>query len=330
MTSEPLVSVVTPFYNTQEFLAECIESVLSQSYQHWEYILVDNFSTDGSSEIAQRYAARFPSKIRIVRPSSFLPQVPNYNFGLSCISPESKYCKIVQADDWLFPECIEQMVEVGESDASVGIVSSYRLRGDEVVGDGLSFGKTVASGHEICRMHLKGAFFLFGSATTILYRSEIIRQTLPFYDESILHEDTDSCYRALQDWNFGFVHQVLTFTRLDNHSIRGRIINFNPDLLDTQLQLHKFGPIYLGKEELEAISRFVKRDYYSFLARQLIMNRSREFWQYHLSGLKSGGLHLEKGRLVKHVCSEILWLIVNPGSTCALIYKRLRARQQNN
>jgi len=64
--SAPRVSVVTPFCNTQKFLSECIESFLRQTYENWEYILVDNCSTDGSSEAAERYACRFPGKIRLI------------------------------------------------------------------------------------------------------------------------------------------------------------------------------------------------------------------------------------------------------------------------
>ena len=111
MESSPLVSVVTPFYNTREFLAECIESVLRQTYTNWEYILVDNCSTDGSSDIAEQYAARFPETIRLIHTASFLSQVRNYNFALSHISHDSKYCKMVQADDWIFPDCLRSMVE---------------------------------------------------------------------------------------------------------------------------------------------------------------------------------------------------------------------------
>jgi len=99
MKSSPFVSVVTPFYNTREYLTECIESVLRQTWVNWEYVLVDNCSTDGSSAIAESYASRFPGKIRVIRTSSFLSQVQNYNFALSCISRQSKYCKMVQADD---------------------------------------------------------------------------------------------------------------------------------------------------------------------------------------------------------------------------------------
>jgi glycosyltransferase involved in cell wall biosynthesis len=126
----PFVSVVTPFYNTRDFLADCIESVLRQTYQNWEYVLVDNCSTDGSSEVAAHYASRFPGKIRLIHTESFLSQVQNYNFALSCISPSSRYCKMVQADDWLFPDCIRSMVEVAEGHPTVGIVAAYELEGD--------------------------------------------------------------------------------------------------------------------------------------------------------------------------------------------------------
>ena len=57
MESMPLVSVITPFYNTREYLAECIESVLRQTYTNWEYIFVNNCSTDGSEEIVQQLRA---------------------------------------------------------------------------------------------------------------------------------------------------------------------------------------------------------------------------------------------------------------------------------
>ena len=82
------VSVVTPFYNTAAYLAECIESVLAQSYSEFEYILMDNCSTDGSSEIAATYAYRDP-RIRLIRCSQFLPQLPNYNRAQRFPTPAS-------------------------------------------------------------------------------------------------------------------------------------------------------------------------------------------------------------------------------------------------
>ena len=88
MKSAPLVSFVTPCYNTRDYLSECIESVLRQTYKDWKFILVDNCSTDRSAEIAERYAGHFPDKIRLVHTESFLSQVQNYNFALTCIPLE--------------------------------------------------------------------------------------------------------------------------------------------------------------------------------------------------------------------------------------------------
>jgi len=323
----PFVSVVTPFYNTREFLSECIESVLRQTYQNWEYILVDNCSTDGSSEIAANYAARFPERIRLIRTEAFLSQVQNYNFALSCIAPHSKYCKIVQADDWIYAECLDRMVALAESDPSIGIVSSYRLKGRCVMGEGLPYARTVIPGADICRLHLTTSLFAFGTPTTVLYRSEIIRNS-PFYDQNTLHDDTDACFRTLRCWNFGFVHQVLSFSRVDNDSIMSRVRDFRPEYLDKFLQLCKFGQVYLERDELAIVLGDWKQQYYSFLARRLLSGGSRAFWQYHISGLKSGGQRLEKARLLKQVCLDLLRLLTNPGTTSVRLYRRVRARSK--
>ena len=81
-TSMPLVSVVTPFYNTVDYLAACIRSVLGQTYPNFEYLLVNNCSTDGSLEVAERFAA-VDKRIRLITNSHHLPQLPNYNAALA-------------------------------------------------------------------------------------------------------------------------------------------------------------------------------------------------------------------------------------------------------
>ena len=125
------VSVVTPFYNVAQYLGECIDSVLAQTHGDFEYILVDNHSDDGSEEIAARYAER-DRRLRVVSPPTFLPQVPNYNFALRQIAPDTAYCKIVQADDAIFPHCLEEMVALASAHPSIGLVSAYRFFGTEV------------------------------------------------------------------------------------------------------------------------------------------------------------------------------------------------------
>jgi glycosyltransferase involved in cell wall biosynthesis len=90
--AQPLVSVVTPMYNADKYLRECIESVLAQTYQHWEYIIVNNCSTDRSLEIAQHYAAK-DTRIRTYTNHQFVSSAENHHLAFRHISPEAKYCK---------------------------------------------------------------------------------------------------------------------------------------------------------------------------------------------------------------------------------------------
>ena len=244
------------------------------------------------------------------------------------MSPGARYCKIVQADDWIYPECLERMVAIAESDRSVGIVSSYCLWGNRILGDGLPDTTTVISGREICRQQLMTALFFFGSPSTVLYRSEIVRSISPFFDPSTLHDDTDACYGILRTWNFGFVHQILSFSRADNDSIMSRARDFGGEAIDKLLQLSKFGPVYLEQNELATCLDQCKVNYYRFLARRLLTGSSGAFWKYHVSGLKSGGQKLEKMLLMKQVFSELLRVLLNPGLASSRLYDRFRARSK--
>ena len=108
--SEPIVSVITIFLNEARFLAEAIESVLSQTYSSWELLLVDDGSTDSSSEIARRYAAAHPQKIR------YLEHEGHANLGMSAARnlglrhASGRYLAFVDADDVWLPHKLESQV----------------------------------------------------------------------------------------------------------------------------------------------------------------------------------------------------------------------------
>jgi glycosyltransferase involved in cell wall biosynthesis len=288
--SAPLVSVVTPFYNTRDYLAECIESVLRQTYENWEHILVDNCSTDGSSEIAERYASRCPEKIHVIHTESFLSQTQNYNFALSRISSESKYCKMVQADDWIFPDCVRSMVEVAEANPSVGVVAAYELAGDEVHLDGLPYATTHFPGRHVGRLYFLKNKYLFGTPTSLLLRSDLIRSRRPFFEERRWPcEDAHACFDLLKTWDFGFVHQVLTYTRRDNESIITPMRAFNLESLARLTFVVVHGQDYLCEREYSRCLKDAERGYFLYLAK-CAWARRREppnFWEFHRSGLAS-------------------------------------------
>ena len=105
------------------------------------------------------------------------------------------------------------MVQTFEQSESIGLVSSYDLKGTTVRGSGSPYPTTLLPGKELAQLYLRDGVFVFGSPTTVMYRSSIVRDSQPFYDDSLLHEDTEKCMQIMESWDFGFVHQVLSFLR---------------------------------------------------------------------------------------------------------------------
>jgi glycosyltransferase involved in cell wall biosynthesis len=92
----PLVSIVTPVYNGEPYLKACIESVLTQSYNNFEYVILNNCSSDKTLEIASGYAAR-DHRVTVHSNEQVLPIIANHNKAFSLINPMSRYCKVVSA-----------------------------------------------------------------------------------------------------------------------------------------------------------------------------------------------------------------------------------------
>ena len=64
--AQPLVSILIPFKNTESFIAECVDSIVNQTYEHWEAIFVDDNSTDSSFSIVDGFAKK-DSRIRVCK-----------------------------------------------------------------------------------------------------------------------------------------------------------------------------------------------------------------------------------------------------------------------
>ena len=312
MSDQPFVSVVTPFYNTADYLGECIESVLSQTYRNFEYLLVDNQSTDGSASIAAKYAAK-DKRIRVIRNANFVGQVANYNGALRHVAPEAAYVKLVQADDCLLPECLERMIAVGESHPSAAIISSYYLTGTQVCGSGVDWRLECVPGRTAARLHLLEGKFLFGTPTTLLYRGDLVAKRQPFYSESSLHEDTELCHDVMANADLGFVHQVLSFNRVGNSGILTALETFHWQILDFYTTLRKCGPLSLSPEELANRLQTVRGEYFRLLGECVVLGREPAFWTHHRNGLATVGEKLpSRLTLAPQIARAALKAVVRP------------------
>ncbi|MBR2529030.1 MAG: CDP-glycerol glycerophosphotransferase family protein [Blautia sp.] len=112
--SAPQISVIMPVYNTEEFMEESLASLLAQTFQDYELIMVDDESTDASGKIADLYAGRYENF------SAY--HVPNggpgraRNFGIS--KARGKYLAFMDSDDLLLPGTYETMYRLAEHDGS--------------------------------------------------------------------------------------------------------------------------------------------------------------------------------------------------------------------
>jgi glycosyltransferase involved in cell wall biosynthesis len=288
---EPLVTVITPVYNGAAYIAECIESVLRQTYTNWRYIVSDNASTDDTVAIAARYAAR-DSRITVQENHEFLDLIDNWNRALSCVDPEAAYCKVIHADDWIYPECLEEMVALARQNPSVGIVSAYRLEELKPGLWGLPYGQTVTPGPDVCRDTLAKTAFLFGSPSNILMRADLVRKSAPFYDAGYLHADKEVCLRMLQESDFGFVFKILSFTRRHNESETSRSMVFSTRLSEDLLLFKQYGPSYFSEAEFDRMLKRQIRSHYRLLGRAVFQKKGEEFWTYQASILHKLGLRL--------------------------------------
>jgi glycosyltransferase involved in cell wall biosynthesis len=326
------VSIVTPVYNNEADLAECIESVLAQTYQNWDYTIVNNCSTDRSGEIARRYAESDP-RIKVYDNQKFLRVVANHNATLRHISPQSKYCKVVFADDWIFPRCIEAMVAVAEEYPSVGIVQAYGLW--EVIGkgapehvvvwDGLPNPIRMVSGRTICQRTFLEGLDIFGTPTSLLYRADLVRGNDPFYNEANLHADKEVCIELLKTCDFGFSHELLTFTRGRPGSLNKMSVEMYMDIGCALQTLTKHGPDILTPQEFEGcLSRLVAK-YYNFLGVNLLRGRrDKKFWSFH-KGKLSETVGFSRSRLARAVLLRLLRAALNPYETFEKSYSHMAA-----
>jgi glycosyltransferase involved in cell wall biosynthesis len=335
--AQPLVSVLTPVYNGEKYLAECIESVLAQTYDNWEYVIVNNCSTDRTLEIAQQYADK-DKRIRIHNNTTFVGCDANGNIAFRQISAESKYCKVVHADDWLYPECILKMVELAEAHPSVAIVGSYGLRNKHVCWDGLPYARSVFDGRDICRETLVGGLYVFGSPTSLLVRSNEVRKRPKFYTEENRHCDIESCFDLLKENDFGFVHQVLTFTRDHGDSETSLSNRFGTGYLGTLEVLTKYGRTYLSGEDYERCIRRCWDKYYTFLGCIMLYdhsflgcimpydNKEKALWEFHRNELGRLGYTLSLRKVATAALVELLDLALNPLKTSVRIARKIGHR----
>lgn len=125
MNMTPKISIITPVYNVERYLPQCIDSVLAQTFKEWELILVDDGSTDRSGAICDEYAAK-DSRVRVIHKENS-GQADSRNIALRMARAD--LIGYVDSDDWIEPDMYEvlynTMTETGSDISVCGYFFSY-------------------------------------------------------------------------------------------------------------------------------------------------------------------------------------------------------------
>ncbi len=308
--SLPPVCVLTPVYNADEYLAECIESVLSQTYPNWQYIVVDNCSTDDSLQIAQKYACR-DQRISVLSTERHLDIYSSHNHLIRQLSPESKYCKIVFAEDWIYPNCLAEMVRLAERHPTIGLVGAYTMDGRSVLWQGPPHSTNPIPGRDVCRGVLMGGPYVLGSMTSLLLRSELIRKNDRVFDEQCPHREIEACFDVLRQSDYGYIHQVLSFSRPGNRTTEAFTGEVGTCALGSVIDCLKYGPVFLDRAEYHRQLQRVRWQYHRVLVTNLL-RRSRQCWRFHQDRLVAAGSRIDWKILTVCVVLRVIGRLFRP------------------
>ena len=123
----PLISVIIPVYKVEDYLTACVESVLAQTYQNFEIILVDDGSPDNCPQMCDEFAAR-DSRIRVIhKPNGGLSSARNAGID----GAKGEYLAFLDSDDLWTPLFLERLYRaIGETGADLAVCLFRRFRGE--------------------------------------------------------------------------------------------------------------------------------------------------------------------------------------------------------
>lgn len=183
------ISIIIPVYNVEKYLRQCIDSVLSQTFQDFEIILVDDGSTDSSGEICDEYVTK-DDRIRVIHKANEGVSIAR-NIGIEMTSGE--LLMFLDSDDFLYPDALkvlyEASIETPCADIIISGMEKYFVSTDTKELFNLDANIYSKSLFGELSIYLKKKYF-YGMVWSKLYKKEIISNNQIKFNENIsYHED---------------------------------------------------------------------------------------------------------------------------------------------
>lgn len=126
---EELISIITPMYNSKKYISETIDSVISQTYKNWEWIIIDDASTDGSIEIVKEILIK-DKRIKLIEKKINSGQVNSRNIGLKKIKGE--IVTFLDSDDVWDKDFLKKQYNFLKKNNAKMVCSNYKRMNEEM------------------------------------------------------------------------------------------------------------------------------------------------------------------------------------------------------
>ncbi len=167
----PLISIIVPVYKVEKYLAKCVDSIIVQTYENIEIILVDDGSPDKCPEICDKYAEN-DSRIKVLhKKNGGLSDARNEGIKIA----KGEYIGFVDSDDYIHPQMYEKLYDaISDCDADVSICSCYRTdENDNIIPEYSPMkNEIINSIQALSRLHQRGSNF-YATACYKLYKHYI-------------------------------------------------------------------------------------------------------------------------------------------------------------
>lgn len=183
---QPLISVIIPVYGVEKYIAQCLESIINQTYKNLEIIIINDGTKDRSAEIAKEYAAK-DSRIKVYDFENGGLSVAR-NRGLEIATGD--YISYIDSDDWLDTKMYETLLDAAmKNDADMvkcGVIETNNDKEDEIA---FSSTKIITNEkHEAFENYFNG--MLWTLAWNGLYKKELAKKVK--FPDNVVHEDNYS------------------------------------------------------------------------------------------------------------------------------------------
>lgn len=238
---ETLVSVIIPCYNGERFIGEAIESVISQTHQNWELIVVDDGSTDSSKDIVRQYTTDRRIKLIEHRCNKGIPKTKNDGLSVA----QGGYIAFLDQDDIWMPSKLELQLSRFESESNIGLVCAGMVFMDE----NMKSRRIFTGFNDTNQKELVKSLYWSptNSSSIMMIKRECLSQVGTFDENLVAWDDYELLMRIATQFRVRYVRRPLVRKRVysvnanrkDSHSSQA-VRNESEKVFEHVLTLHPF------------------------------------------------------------------------------------------